>query len=79
MAKLNYAQVERAIANREKFEGNSCRGYYDNGEYVVLSYSTRIAVVAGAERGGEVWLNPNKYSVTTSRLQNIIRRAWGLV
>lgn len=78
MAQLNYAQVERAIANKQEFKGNSCRGYYEDGEYVVVSYSTKIAVVAGAERGGELWLNPNKYSQTTSRLQNIIKRVWGV-
>lgn len=83
MAQANYTQVEEAIRNRQEFRGNSCRGYYEDGEYVVVSYNTTIAkatrvVVAGAERGTELWLNPAKYSVTTSRLQNIIKRAWGL-
>lgn len=81
MGYSNYAQVERAIKNREEFTGNSCRGYWDDGEYVVVSYNTVIAKatsvrVVGADRGAELWLNPKKYSVTTSRLQNIIKRVW---
>lgn len=81
--KLNYVEIERAIANREEFTGNSCRGYFEGGDYVVVSYNTAIAratrlTVAGATRNGELWINPNKYSVTTSKLQNIIRRAWGV-
>jgi hypothetical protein len=35
-------------------------------EYVVFSYSTPIAV---AFDNGSVWVNPNKYSVTTSKHQ----------
>lgn len=83
MSKLNYAQIEQAIADKREFVGNSCQGYYENGEYVVVSYNTTIAkatrsVVAGAERGTELWVNPRKYSNTTSRLQNIIKRVWGV-
>lgn len=87
MGYSNYAQVERAIRNFEPFTGNSCRGYWEDGEYVVISYNTKIAnasraTVAGASRGGllweGLWINPKKYSMTTSRLQNIIKRAWGV-
>lgn len=83
MSKLNYTQIESAIANRREFVGNSCRGYFEGSEYVVVSYDTAIArasrvTVAGAMRDGELWLNPRKYSQTTSRLQGIIARAWGL-
>lgn len=73
MSKLNYTQVERAIAERVPFTGNSCRGVLDyDGAYIVYSYSTPIAQVFD----GKYSLNARKYSVTTSRLQNIIRRAW---
>lgn len=83
MSYTSYRNMEHAIANRLEFTGNSARGYYDGEEYVVVSYNTTIAratrlTVAGAMRDGELWVNPKKYSVTTSRLQNIIKRAWGL-
>lgn len=83
MKQLNYTQIEQAIRNKQEFKGNSCRGYYEGEEYVVVSYNTAIARatsvrVVGAERNGELWLNPRSYSKTTSRLQNIVKRAWGL-
>lgn len=86
MSYSNYRQIETAIRKREPFTGNSCRGYYEGTEYVVVSYNTAIArasrvVVVGAERhevDGGLWVNPKRYSNTTSRLQNIVRRAWGL-
>lgn len=85
MSYSNYTQVESAIRARVPFAGNSCRGYWEDDEYVVVSYNTAIAratrvTVVGATRAesGGVWLNPRKYSNTTSRLQNIVRRAWGV-
>lgn len=40
--------------------------------YKIYSYSTLI--YAENLQTGEKWLNPHKYSVTTSKQQNIIRR-----
>lgn len=86
MSYTSYRNMEEAIRNRVEFTGNSARGYWDGEEYIVVSYNTAIAkanrvTVVGATRNeveGGLWLNPNKYSVTTSRLQNIVRRAWGV-
>mgnify|MGYP000045772829 CR=1 FL=1 len=49
-------------------------------EYRVYSYSTLIGTVVwdGSEGEYEKFLNERKYSMTTSRLQNIIRKAWGI-
>lgn len=79
MAKLNYTQVERAIANLENFEGNSCFGQWVGDVYLVTSYRTTIAKVVQSPGGQVEWVNPDYYSKTTSRLQNIVKRAWGLV
>lgn len=74
MSKLNYNQIETAIRTFTPFEGNSCRGVIVNDtEYWVYSYNTLILCV-DFPRGG-VALNARKYSQTTSRLQNLIRRA----
>lgn len=49
-------------------------------EYRVYSYSTLIATAVwdGSEGELEKFFNDRKYSVTTSRLQNIIRKAWAI-
>ena len=75
MTYANYRQIEKAQSGLQEFTGNSARGAWDSeGIYTVFSYNTPIAK-ANVRTGGVV-LNVRKYSVTTSRLQNIIRRAW---
>ena len=76
--KLNYEQVEQAIRNRENFEGNSCFGQWVGDTYLVTSYWTTIAKIVPSPAGEVEWVSDEKYSNTTSRLQNIVRRAWGL-
>lgn len=86
MSYSNYSQIESAIRARVPFTGNSSRGYYEGEEYVVVSYNTAIAratsvrVVGAtwAECPGGLYINTRKYSQTTTRLQNIVKRAWGL-
>lgn len=76
MSYTSYRNMEHAIANRLEFTGNSCAGrWLDKSEYVVFSYSTLI--YSDDLMTGKKTLNARKYSVTTSRLQNIIRRAIG--
>jgi hypothetical protein len=78
----NYRTIERKLATLTPFNGNSLRATWelgaDGGEYVVYSYQTEIARFLPSF-GGEYWVSPDKYSVTTSRQQNLIKRAWGLV
>jgi len=72
----NYRTIATKLANRESFEGNSLRAYWAGSDYRVMSYSTMIAAyMADTETK---WLNETKYSVTTSRHQNLIRKAWGV-
>lgn len=82
MSYTSYKSMETAIKNCVPFEGNSARGVWDGETYKVYSYRTLIATVEGSFAGrdgrGEVELDTRKYSVTTSRLQNIIRRAYGI-
>lgn len=76
MSYSNYSDIKRAIANRQEFTGNSCAGrWLDKSEYVVFSYSTLI--YSDDLMTGKKTLNARKYSVTTSRLQNLIRRVIG--
>lgn len=90
MSKATYATMPALIAARIPFTHGSCHAFFDaEGHYQIVSYRTRIATYykdAGERQrlfeAGWV-LSPNcaslderKYSVTTSRLQNIIRKAW---
>lgn len=75
MSYTSYNSMESAIARRVPFEGNSAYATLQSGVYCVYSYQTLIASYDVAS--GEIFYNPRKYSNTTSRLQNIIKRAWG--
>lgn len=80
MSYSNYTQVERAIANCVPFTGNSCHAEFSTGDgyYRVYSYGTLIARIMPYTMA-HYQLNTRKYSNTTSRLQNIIKRAWANV
>jgi hypothetical protein len=75
MTRATYATMPALIQTLTPFTHGSCHAYIDGlGEYRVVSYSTLIAT----SRDGVLWLNARKYSVTTSRLQNIISKAWAI-
>lgn len=69
----NYKTIARKLANLEPFRGNTLTAYWDGDVYKVVSYSTLIATAVQA--GYWTTFNDRKYSVTTSKHQNIIRRA----
>ena len=75
----SYKEIETKLANLEPFRGNSMTGLFDEwGSYKVYSYSTQIAQAYLTASGVRGIMNNEKFSVTTSRHQNLIRRAWGL-
>lgn len=79
MTYSNYADIESAIKNRTPFVGNSAKGELvfteANGvEFMVWSYGTLIGTYSAKAR----WVSERRYSKTTSRLQNICRRVWGV-
>jgi hypothetical protein len=73
----SYKSIETKLANRQPFTGNSLKGYWEGNTYRVISYNTLIATLE--EGGGPRWVSPVKYSQTTSRQQNLIKRAWGII
>lgn len=77
MGYANYKDIETAIRNRAPFIGNSARGELGRDEngyfYAVYSYRTKVAEM---RQNGVVFIDERRYSSTTSRLQNIVRRAW---
>lgn len=70
---MNYKEVELALEALEPFKhGDSMRAISENGWYKVFSYNTQIARYSQIE---DVWyVNPHKYSVTTSKQQNLVKR-----
>ena len=48
------------------------------GSYKVYSYSTQIAQAWPSNDGMRVAMNEEKFSTTTSRHQNLIKRIWGV-
>lgn len=76
MAHTNYRDMPAQIRNFESFTHGSCHAINNGREYIVVSYSTPIARAKNIDGVWHYRLNSRKYSQTTSKLQNIIRRAW---
>ncbi len=76
MSTATYKTIPTLIATCTPYKHGSSYAYVDQyGNYQIVSYSTLIAT---AHTDGKTYLDTSKYSMTTSRLQNIIKRAWGL-
>jgi hypothetical protein len=74
----SYKTITTKLQGKEKFTGNSLTAYWCafTGLYTVKSYSTTIATYN--TETGLLWVSPDKFSQTTTRQQNLIKRAWGL-
>lgn len=71
----NYKVIEQKLSTLTPFKGNSMSGNWYDGRFIVYSYNTPIAVW---QTSLVKEVTSAKYSVTTSRQQNLIRRAWGI-
>ena len=73
----NYQQIERElIPTLTPFtHAHSMRAEIRDGIYYVFSYSTLIAYIYISDPNIS-WFNPDKYSVTTSKQQNLVKRAY---
>lgn len=78
----SYKVIEQKLRNLEPFRGNSLHAIknLDLDRLEVYSYNTQIAIAYKLLGEGifVTYFNPDKYSATTSRHQNLIRRAWGI-
>lgn len=67
--KTTYKQMESLLEKRECFEGNSVEAVKEDGLYVIKSFGTVVAYF------DEKWVvNEYKYSATTSKITNLIKR-----
>ncbi len=75
MIQTNYKEMKKKLENREPFVGNSVFAKMENEYYLVYSYNTMI-LKWDTKKNTQVYFNSAKYSSTTSRLQNMIRKAF---
>lgn len=73
---MNYNEIEKDLipARRSFTHGKSMKGINTGGAYLIYSYSTLIAKVL-IPSGQVAFFNSEKYSSTTTRQQNLIKRA----
>lgn len=69
----NYKTISTKLETLTPFRGNSLMAYWENGIYYVYSYSTIIAIHDNSPK-----VHDTKYSQTTSRHQNLVRKAWAV-
>lgn len=70
----SYRTIEAKLDTLTPFEGHSMRGdWTPEGKFIVWSYKVPIgySTVSGFA------IDDTKYSVTTSRHQNLLRKVWG--
>jgi hypothetical protein len=70
--------LEQATAHLEQdlgFNAGNLTAVNTDKGYQVFSYGTLIA----SRKGVESWITDTKYSITTSKHTNLIKKAWGLV
>lgn len=71
----NYREIPGLLQSLSAFDGNSMSARKNsNDEYWVYSYSTPIALIDPQK---DIYqLNARRYSTTTSRQQNIVRKVF---
>ena len=72
---VSYRYMPSFLKENKEFVGNSVHAEMDGDNYNVWSYRT---LIFSQYADGSMWLNNNYYSVTTSKIQNMIIRAFGL-
>jgi hypothetical protein len=66
--------IPELIKAKKPFKGNSASGVIVDGDYIVFSYST---IMLRITKDGKTFFNTQKYSSTTSKVQNQIRGVIG--
>jgi hypothetical protein len=76
----NYRTIEQKLKARKPFKGNSMSASLEKheGEIWLTVYSYRTPIARHAMGSWKYQFDSKKYSATTSRHQNLVRRAWGI-
>lgn len=70
----NYRSIEVLAEACIPFNGNTMTGEWDDGKFIVRSYAMIIGAYDRAD--GTYAINAKRVSNTTSRQQNLLKRAW---
>lgn len=65
------AGAKACLQQHEAFRASSLSAFWVDDAYIVFSYAEVIGVYNRTT--GEKWYNANKYSVTTSKHQNLVK------
>ena len=77
----NYKVIEQKLRNLVPFKGNSMSAYLNDDLQRLDVYSYGTLIARAYRNAGNIlvtYFNFDKYSVTTSRHQNLVRKAWGV-
>lgn len=67
---ISYKNMPKFLENQKDFKGTVVSAFHEDGLYKVKQYDTVLAVVFP---DGEVKLNANKYTATTSKFQTLLK------
>ena len=73
--RIQMNQIDYTAGDYEEFNANSARGEIEDGIYKVYSYSTKIFAI-DMDSGKVTYWDGDRYSNTTSKVQNALRRAF---
>jgi len=81
MARQNYKEIEKRIEDMRGFNGHTLCGVFNQYEtsthYSIYSYDrVELLYVCIDDDGALVWFNKGFWSVTTSKHQNLVARAF---
>ena len=75
--KIKMDQIDSVAVNYDEFNASSALGQIDDGVYSVYSYGTKILSI-DLDSGKVTYWDGDRYSQTTSKVQNALRRAFEL-
>jgi Leu/Phe-tRNA-protein transferase len=67
-------EAKELLAQHAEFTTGTLSARYEDGVYCVYSYAERIAWIDTYH----TWITDKKFSQTTSKHSNLVRKAWGL-
>ena len=74
--RATYEEMDYMLENKKEFRGSSVTAEWNKKEYIIKSYSTIIFKTN--KQNNIIYFDGQKYSSTTSKIQNIIRKVFNI-
>lgn len=74
--KATYKEMSYMLEDKKEFRGSSVIAEWDQKEYIIKSYST--VIFRTNKQNNIIYFDGQKYSSTTSKIQNIIRKVFNI-